>query len=150
MAKVMRKILLAMALMAGIQAAHAFEFDGINLNLPFIKVSQEISKRGYYFDSEKNCLRGICQGTEIYLRINYTDVSKRGMLGQLVVEVPMQSRTRSLGEVVTLLNVIYHQVARTDEAVTYAVDKDGTQLMVSQRGDSYFLTYNTPYYKARR
>ena len=146
----MRKILLAMVLMAGIQAAHAFEFDGINLNLPFIKVSQEISKRGYYFDSEKNCLRGICQGTEIYLRINYTDVSKRGMLGQLVVEVPMQSRTRPLGEVVTLLNVIYHQVSATEAGYVYSVDEDGTTLLLSQTENGIRLTYSTPYYKAAK
>lgn len=136
-----------MAMMAGALTSYAFDFDGISLNLPYAKVSQEISKRGYYYDSDKNCLRGICQGTEIYLRINYKDVSKRGMLAQLIVEVPIRSQTQTLKDVVTLLNVIYHQVGQADDSYTYAVDRDGTQLVVSQQGDSYLLTYNTPYYK---
>ena len=146
----MKKILAILTILVCAHSVSAFDFDGIDLNQTFYKVSQEISKRGYYFDSDKNCLRGVCQGTEIYLRINYTDVSKRGMVGQLIVEIPVLPEGRTLEDVTTLLNVIYHQVGRTSESITYEVDKDGTQLEISQRGNSYFLTYNTPFYRVRK
>lgn len=146
----MKKILAILIILVCAHPVSAFDFDGIDLNQTFYKVSQEISKRGYYFDSDKNCLRGVCQGTEIFLRINYTDVSKKGMVGQLIVEIPVLPEGRTLEDVTTLLNVIYHQVGRTSESITYEVDKDGTQLEISQRGNSYFLTYSTPFYRVRK
>lgn len=128
----------------------AFDFDGINLNAPYVHVVKEIAKRGYYYDEARNCLKGNCQGTEIYLSINYIDVSKQGMIGQLFVEIPMEGTNQALTNVSTLLNVVYHQVAHDENSVTYAVDKDGTQLVITQKGTSVMLTYNTPYYKVKK
>lgn len=148
MTNAMKKLFVSLVLMvASLGSASAFDFDGIDLNLPFIKVAQEISKRGYAYDSERNCLKGICKGTEIYLDINYLDVKKKGMVGQLKVEIPMRDAAQALRNVTELFNVIYHQTAQTAEAVSYEVDKDGTQLVLSQSGGSIYLTYNTPYYK---
>lgn len=144
----MRKFLILIVLALYSFSASAFDFDGISLNLPYIKVAQEISKRGYAYDSDKNCLTGNCQGTEIYLYINYLDVKKPRMVGQLIVEIPMTNNKQSLEDATTLFNVVYHQVSKSNSSVTYEVDKDGTQLVVSQKGSSIFLTYNTPFYKA--
>lgn len=146
----MKKILITFALLVATISASAFKFDGINLNLPYVKVAQEITKRGYAYDSDRNCLRGNCQGTEIYLHMNYVDVKEAGALGQLIVEVPMQKMAESMDGVYTLLNVIYHQVGKTENAVTYSVDDDGTTLTVTRRGDSVLLTYNTPNYKPKK
>lgn len=139
--------MIATTLVASFQT-HAFEFDGIDLNKPYIEVAQAISKLGYAYDDNKDCLRGFCQGTEIFLKINYTDVTRKRMVGQLMVEIPMKNNScRSLSDVTTLLNVIYHQVQKGEDSITYQVDKDGTELEVRQNGESVFLTYNTPYYK---
>lgn len=144
----MKKIFLVFALfIASFSGAMAFEFDGINLNDTYHKVSQEISKRGYVYDEQRNCLKGNCQGTEIYLTINYQDVTDAGYVGQLIVEVPIKNTKYAVEHMAALLNVIYHQISRTDNTVTYDVDPDGTTMVVSQKGGSVFLTYNTPHYK---
>ena len=143
----MRKILILTALVLSSFRASAFDFDGISLNMPYIKVAQEISKRGYAYDTDKNCLKGNCQGTEIYLYINYLDVKKPRMVGQLIVEIPMANNKQSLDDATTLFNVVYHQVEKSATSITYEVDKDGTQLVVSQKDSSIFLTYNTPFYQ---
>ena len=137
-------------LMASFGSAHAFDFDGIDLNQPFMKVAQEISKRGYAYDSDRNCLKGICKGTEIYLSFNYVDVKKKGMVGQLIVEIPMKNAGEALHNVTELFNVIYHQVEQAPGIVSYEVDKDGTLLHLSQKDGSIILTYNTPYYKVKK
>lgn len=137
-------------LMASFAGARAFDFDGIDLNQPFMKVAQEISKRGYAYDSDRNCLKGICKGTEIYLSFNYVDVKKKGMVGQLIVEIPMKNAGEALHNVTELFNVIYHQVEQTPGIVSYEVDKDGTLLHLSQKDGSILLTYNTPYYKVKK
>ena len=137
-------------LMASFASARAFDFDGIDLNQPFMKVAQEISKRGYAYDSDRNCLKGICKGTEIYLSFNYVDVKKKGMVGQLIVEIPMKNAGEALHNVTELFNVIYHQVEQTPGIVSYEVDKDGTLLHLSQKDGSIILTYNTPYYKVKK
>lgn len=137
-------------LMASFAGARAFDFDGIDLNQPFMKVAQEISKRGYAYDSDRNCLKGICKGTEIYLSFNYVDVKKKGMVGQLIVEIPMKNAGEALHNVTELFNVIYHQVEQAPGIVSYEVDKDGTLLHLSQKDGSILLTYNTPYYKVKK
>lgn len=145
----MKKLILPLVLLLSSINASAFRFDGINLNMPYTKVATEIARRGYAYDSEHDCLRGNCQGTEIFLRLNYSDVKKKGMLGQLIVDVPMKNLGTSMEGVYMLFNVVYHQVSRTDDSITYAVDEDGTRLCVSKRDDStVVLTYFTPYYKA--
>lgn len=144
----MKKIFLAIALfIASFSSAMAFEFDGINLNGTYHQVSQEISKRGYIYDDQRNCLKGNCFGTEIYLSINYQDVTEAGYVGQLIVEVPIKNTKYAIEHMAALLNVIYHQVASGDNTVTYDVDPDGTKLVISQKGGSVFLTYNTPHYQ---
>ena len=146
----MKKLFITLTLMLTAFAANAFEFDGIDLNTQYSKVAREISARGYAYDANRNCLKGNCQGTEIYLSINYIDVTKKRMVGQLIVEIPMQNSQQSFAGVTTLLNVIYHQIDKDEHSITYQADKDGTQLVVSQKGESVFLTYNTPYYKYRK
>lgn len=141
----MKKLFILMAMMLTAFVANAFDFDGINLNAPYGTVAQEISKRGYVYDSERNCLKGNCQGTEIYLSFNYIDVTKKNMVGQLIVEIPIDNTAEALKSAATIFNVVYHQVSPN----TYAVDKDGTQLIISQKGNSIILTYNTPYYKKK-
>lgn len=147
----MKKLFVMLAMMLA-TCSHicAFDFDGIDLNQPFIKVAQEISKRGYAYDSERNCLKGVCKGTEIYLSFNYLDVKKKGMVGQLIVEIPMKEAGQALQNVTELFNVIYHQVEQAPGVISYEVDKDGTLLHLSQKGGSILLTYNTPYYKEKR
>lgn len=147
----MKKIFVAfMMMLASISSIHAFDFDGISLNLRKAKIAQEITKRGYVYDAERDCLRGMCQGQEIFLRINDYDVKKEGMVGQLIIEMPNQNAPAALNHIVEVFNVIYHQVGKTDKTVTYQIDPDGTQLVVSQNGKSVILTYNTPYYKAAK
>ena len=145
-----KRLFLLLTVMLASFRASAFDFDGIDLNRPYIEVAQAISKLGYSYDSERNCLKGVCQGTEIYISINYIDVTKKRMVGQLIVEIPMQNSQQSFAGVTTLLNVIYHQIDKDEHSITYQADKDGTQLVVSQKGESVFLTYNTPYYKYRK
>lgn len=141
----MKKLFILMAMMLTAFVANAFDFDGINLNAPYGTVAQEISKRGYTYDSERNCLKGNCQGTEIYLSFNYIDVTKKNMVGQLIVEIPMPNTDEALKSAATIFNVVYHQVAPN----TYAVSNDGTKLIISKKGNSIILTYNTPYYKEK-
>ena len=145
----MSRLIYSLLLFVASLSMHAFDFDGIDLNKPYIDVTREIAKRGYHYDNDRNCLKGNCQGTEIYLSINYVDVSKMGRVGQLIVEIPMPNNEQVLHDVTTIFNVVYHQVSKTDNSITYQADKDGTQLVVSRRGSSIFLTYNTPYYKPR-
>lgn len=137
-------------MLASVSSIHAFDFDGIDLNLPYTKVAMEISKRGYAFDADRNCLRGLCQGQEIFLHINYQDVRKKGMVGQLKVEMPRADVADLYVHMVDLFNVIYHQVASNDQAITYQLDTDGTQLVVTKTAQSVVLTYNTPYYKVAK
>ncbi len=141
----MKRLFIIMAMMLSAFVANAFDFDGIDLNAPYGTVAQEISKRGYVYDSERNCLKGNCQGTEIYLSFNYIDVTKKNQVGQLIVEIPMENTDEALKSAATLFNVVYHQVAPS----TYVVSKDGTQLVISKKGNSIILTYNTPYYKKK-
>lgn len=146
----MKRFFIFFALFVGTLSAHSFDFDGIDLNSTYIKVAREISKRGYIYDNERNCLKGNCQGTEIYLSINYIDVTKKDMVGQLIVDVPLDNSPYTWTSVTTIFNVVYHQVGKTDNSITYQVDRDGTQLVVSQKDNSIILTYNTPYYKQRK
>lgn len=137
-------------MLASVSSIHAFDFDGIDLNLPYTKVAMEISKRGYNYDADRNCLRGLCQGKEIFLQINYQDVRKKGMVGQLKVEMPRTDVAEAYSHMVELFNVIYHQIASDEQTITYQLDTDGTKLVVSKTAQSVILTYNTPYYKVAK
>ncbi|MBQ0060609.1 MAG: hypothetical protein KBT15_02390, partial [Bacteroidales bacterium] len=86
----MKKLMFSLLAMLMCVTASAHKFDGIDLNESAVKVMREISVKGYAYDSEKDCLKGNCQGTEIYLSFNLTDVNTKGKVGQLIVEIPME------------------------------------------------------------
>ena len=142
----MKKLLLSLLVLAGCTAAQAFDFDGIDLNGNVVEVTRQISQRGYVYNTERDCLVGTCQGTEIYLSINYRDSSQKNKIGQLVVDVPMTEKD-ALDVIVNTFNVVYHQVAKAAGSTTYQVSVDGTQLVVSAIEGGVRLCYNTPYFK---
>lgn len=144
----MKKVFLALMGIMMSLCANAFEFDGIELNGNVVEVTRQISAKGYIYDDAKDCLKGNCQGTEIYLSINYADVKEKNRIGQLIVDVPMPEKD-ALNIVAKTFNVVYHQTAKTADSYSYAVSTDGTSLIVSKTKDGIRLTYNTPYYKAK-
>lgn len=145
----MKKFFLSLAVMLMSVSAFAFEFDGINLDDDAVKVTRAISAKNYVTDPSRNCLKGVCQGNEIYLSFNLDDVSTKGKVGQLIVDVPMKS-AEAFDNCTGLLNVIYHQVTKDNNGITYAVDKDGTTMLLQKTDEGVKLTYNTPYYKAKK
>ena len=145
----MKKLLIVLTLLISSAFADAFEIDGINLNDTYISVTREISRKGYTYNHDLNCLEGVCQGVKIYLSINYVDVKKAGMLGQLIVYIPTAGNSdEKYAEYSELLNVIYHQVSKDPGNLTYLVDNDGTQMILGRKDGFIVLTYNTPYYSA--
>lgn len=144
----MKKVFFALMGIMMSLCANAFEFDGIELNGNVVEVTRQISAKGYIYDDAKDCLKGVCQGTEIYLSINYADVTEKNRIGQLIVDVPMPEKD-ALNIVAKTFNVVYHQTAKTADSYSYAVSTDGTSLIVSKTKDGIRLTYNTPYYKAK-
>ena len=143
----MKKILMIMAAVFMSLSASAFEFDGIDLNGNFVDITRQISQKGYVYYDAMKCLKGNCQGNEIYLSVNNTDVSEKNRLGQLIIEIPMNNN--SFNEIVQTFNVVYHQIEKSTNSSTYTVSEDGTKLVVSKTVRGISLTYNTPYYKAR-
>ena len=149
--KIMKKLFYSFAMMLVAMLfvsteANAYEFDGIDLNGKQQQVSREISTKGYVYDSQKGCLTGNCQGKQIYLSLNTTDVSEAGRVGQLIVEIPFAD-AKEIQAATTVFNVIYHQTANENGVVTYSVDKDGTTMALTQSATGIKLVYNTPYYK---
>lgn len=141
----MKKIFVILAAMVISLSANAFEFDGINLNASVNKISAEIAKRGYAYDDANDAFTGLCQGTQIYMTLNWKDVKEAGKLGQLIVDVPMKEQNAM--EVVTkIFNVIYH-VANATNSNVYKVSEDGTTLEVTSSDKGIRLVYNTPFYK---
>ena len=134
--------------------AKAFVFDGIDLNGTIVQVTREVAQKGYIFDIEKQCLKGNCQGTEIYLSFNTEDTKDKTKIGQLIVEIPMAANATEAAaaykNVTMLFNVIYHQTANANGVATYSVDADGTTLDVTAKDNSVVLTYNTPSYKPKK
>ena len=144
----MKKLFLLLAVALFNVNAFAFEFDGINLNDDAVKVTRAISSKNYVHDPAKNCLKGSCHGTEIYLSFNFDDVSTKGKVGQLIVDIPMKNAD-AYESCTGLLNVIYHQVETNANGVVYAVGTDGTTMLLQKAKDGIKLIYNTPYYKAK-
>ena len=144
----MKKILFTLFAMVCCMTASAHIFDGIDLNANRIQVMREISVKGYVYDQTRECLKGVCQGTEIYLSFNLEDTKDKNKIGQLIVEVPMKNAT-SFEDVAMMFNVIYHQTAKGDNSYTYAVDTDGTTLEVIKTAEGVKLCYNTPYYQKK-
>lgn len=144
----MKRFLVILATVLCTLSASAFEFDGIDLNGTITTITREISRRGYVYDESQKALVGLCHGTEIMLTLNYDDVTEKGHLGQLHVDVPSNSAS-FFNNAVMLLNVIYHQVLNTEEYV-YAVDNQGTTLVVYKTDKGIRLTYNTVYYKEKK
>lgn len=141
----MKKFFVALATMAMTLTANAFDFDGINLNASVNKISSEIAKRGYIYDETKDAFTGNCQGTQIYLSMNWKNVKEAGKLGQLIVDVPMKE-SNAFESITKMFNVIYH-VADSGKAYTYDVSNDGTTLEVHSTSTGIRLVYNTPFYK---
>lgn len=143
----MKKIMLTLAMTLTAICANAFDFDGISLSENAAKISKEISKRGYVYDDSRDCLKGNCRGTEIYLSLNTSDVTEKGKLGQLIIEIPNNDANAGFDHIRSAFNVIYHVVAEGNGVSTYAVDTDGTQLVITKKEGAIILTYNTPYYQ---
>lgn len=141
----MKKLFVVLAAMVMTLSASAFDFDGINLNASVNKISSAIAKRGYVYDDKSDAFTGLCQGTQIYMSMNWKDVKEAGKLGQLIVDVPMKEEN-AFAVVSKMLNVIYH-VAEGHKANVYAVDEDGTTLEIHKSAKGVRLVYNTPYYK---
>lgn len=144
----MKKVFFALTALLVSLSASAFEFDGIDLNGNFVDVTRQISQKGYIYDEDSKSLKGNCQGNEIFLAVNYTDVTEKGKVGQLVVTIPMKSKD-AYNVVVKTFNVVYHQTAKTDKTATYTVSEDGTTLVVATDKDGVRLTYNTPFYSKK-
>lgn len=144
----MKKIFMILATLFLSLNASAFEFDGIDLNGKVVDITRQISQKGYVYDNDLKCLKGNCQGNEIYLNINNTDVTEKNRLGQLIVDVPMPGN--AYVNVVKIFDVVYHRTDRTADTTTYSVSEDGTVLIVSATAQGVRLTYNTPYYKAKK
>lgn len=142
----MKKLFLTLCAAVLCISANAFEFDGIDLNAPLTQITREIAKKGYVFDDEKQALTGLCQGTQIYLTINSENVTEKGHISQLIVEVPAANQA-FFSNCAMLLNVIYHQTYNDGGNYNYNVDKDGTTLIMSKTQQGIRLTYNTPYSK---
>ena len=145
----MKKLLLLIAAALFSIQTYAFEFDGINLNDDVIKVTRAISAKKYVQDPARNCLKGVCFGTEIYLSLNIEDVNTKGKVGQLIVDVPMTD-PQAFKTCTELLNVIYHQINKDNNTVVYSVDEDGTTLNLMAVPEGVKLVYNTPYYKVAK
>lgn len=138
-----------LAMMACINV-FAFEFDGINLNGSSTEILRAISKKHYVAQVENpNVLAGLCQGTKIYLSFDLENVTEKGHVGKLMVDVP-DSDANAFVNNAQLLNIIYHLIETTDEGYVYSVDADGTKLLLSQGENSIRLTYFTPYFKAAK
>lgn len=144
----MKKVILALFALVMSISANAFEFDGIDLNGNVVEVTRQISQKGYVYDEVKDCLKGNCQGTEIFLSINYQDVKQKNKIGQLIVDVPM-SEANALDVISKTFNVVYHIISKTADTYTYLVSNDGTQLVVTKTNNGIRLAYNTPYYKVK-
>ncbi|MDD6891863.1 MAG: hypothetical protein PUD47_07270 [Bacteroidales bacterium] len=144
----MKKVFMMMATLFLSLNVFAFEFDGIDLNGKVVDITRQISQKGYIYDDALKCLKGNCQGNEIYLTINNTDVTEKNRLGQLIVDVPMPGN--AYVNVVKIFDVVYHRTDRTADTTTYSVSEDGTMLVVSATGQGVRLTYNTPYYKVKK
>ena len=142
----MKKLMFSLLAMLMCVTASAHKFDGIDLNESAVKVMREISVKGYAYDSEKDCLKGNCQGTEIYLSFNLTDVNTKGKVGQLIVDIPME-KGYSFKNTAMIFNVIYHATATTANEVSYLVDEDGTTMTLTATENGVKMVYNTPYYK---
>lgn len=142
----MKKLFLALVALVMSCTASAFEFDGIELNHNAVEVTRQISARGYIYDTEKDCLKGNCQGTEIYMSVNYRDTKQKNKIGQLIVDVPM-AEPNAMTVVSHMFNVVYHQISHTSDTYTYQASEDGTTLVVSAIPGGIRLTYNTPYYQ---
>ena len=141
----MKRFFFTMLAMVFAIGASAFDFDGIDLNASVNKITAEIAKRGYAYDEANDAFTGLCQGTKIFLKLNWKDVKESGKLGQLIVEVPMDAKN-ALATVTKTFNVIYH-VKSSSASNTYVVSNDGTTVEVLPCATGIRLVYNTPYYK---
>ena len=145
----MKKFVLLLISMIACINAYAFKFDGIDLNGSVGEITRAISMKHYVAATDRpNSLTGLCQGTKINLIFNFEDVTEKNHVGQLIVEVPNSDATAFVNNA-QLLNIIYHQVANSEQGYVYSVDEDGTTLILSKTENGIRLTYNTPYYSKK-
>lgn len=146
----MKKFVLLLISMIACINAYAFKFDGIDLNANVGEITKAIALKHYVVATDRpNSFTGLCQGTKIYLTFNLDEVSTKGKVGQLVVDVPNSDGSSYVNNA-QLLNIIYHQVESTEAGYVYSVDEDGTTLLFSKTENGIRLTYNTPYFKANK
>lgn len=145
----MKKFIFALVSLMMSISASAFDFDGIDLNGNAVEITRQIGMKGYVYDDTRDCLRGECKGNEIYLSINYNDVTEKNKIGQLIVDIPLNNMASSFETAVKIFNVVYHQTEKVGDSVKYTVSEDGTQLVVSPAKDYIRLTYNTPFYNKK-
>ena len=144
----MKKIIFALVCMVMSMTASAHIFDGIDLNGDFAKIARAISQKGYVTDPVKGCLKGNCQGTEIFLTLNNTDSSHPRKLGQLIIEIPMSSAD-AMANATMMFNVIYHQTGNVNGVVIYDVNEDGTTMNLEKTATGLRICYNTPFYEKK-
>lgn len=145
----MKKFFLMLLTMLVSINMYAFKFDGIDLNGSVKDITRAVSMKNYVATLENpNVLTGLCQGTKINLIFNFEDVTEKNHVGQLIVEVPNSDATAFVNNA-QLLNIIYHQVANSEQGYVYSVDEDGTTLILSKTENGIRLTYNTPYYSKK-
>ena len=77
----MKKFIFALVSLMMSISASAFDFDGIDLNGNAVEITRQIGMKGYVYDDTRDCLRGECKGNEIYLSINYNDVTEKNKIG---------------------------------------------------------------------
>jgi len=144
-------MLLVASIMMSISAS-AFTFDGINITGNVTNVMREIAARGYVFNEQNNWLEGNCQGTQINMSFNLTDVKTAGKIGQMIINIPVEGGADAIAtaykNALTLFNVVYHQAAGSD-GTTYVADPDGTTMTLLQTATGLRLVYNTPFYKKK-
>jgi hypothetical protein len=91
----------------------------------------------------------MCKGNEIFLSINYNDVTEKNKIAQLIVDIPLNNMENAYETAVKLFNVVYHQTEKVGDYVKYTVSEDGTQLVICPAKDYLRLTYNTPFYNKK-
>lgn len=144
----MKKLFFALVCMVMSISANAHVFDGIDLNADMVQITRQISAKGYTYDVERGCLKGNCQGTEIFLSFNQTDTSNKSKIGQLIIDVPMTG-AEALNNAAMVFNVIYHQTANQNGVYTYKVNEDGTTMTLTATDKGIKIAFNTPYYKKK-
>ena len=140
----MKKILIMMAFALMSIAAIAFEFDGIDLNGNVVDISKKVAQKGYVFDPESGRLTGNCAGIQLYISMEYDNVTEPGKLGRFIVDIPMNNPS-AVQIVASTFAVIYHSLPSKADSKEFLVSNDGTVASVQAINNGVRLVYTTPY-----